>query len=521
MINQRILIAGATLAVFVGCRVPMTRLETAIERHTRAIERPPEPPLRSAMRWDEASEPAAVLPEALLTLEAARTIAVRDNPDVAIATARLFAAQARVREAQARYFPTLSLKHSSVRTLQTPPSRPQLASAINSVRQLPTSSTDPLENVAPIIRPLLRPLFSTAQLQSNSNAFSDHSTALTFSWTLFDSLVRQAQSLSTRHQYDAVAHGLLDVKRLILQAVDTAYYQVQLAEEQIRIAKADELFSQEQYDETRKLQDASRASQADVDNFRVRVLAAQANLAASVGSRDTGRVVLAELLGVAGAALPEDLALSGLTEETPAEMEAPNVQPWLARAMANRPDLRRQYDVVRSEQENTRTAKGLFGPTIVLSGSWGFDRTDNVHYGSEDQSSGVGVEAHWDLFTGGGRRARLSAAQGLCSEAAARLQRVRLAVAAQVRKATVELSDAQQQIRLQRENVGIARENRRLIRAAYVAGKETLTRLNEAQRDYIESDVQLALARIRLRQAWTDLRTAAAVADTSDPPSGD
>ena len=520
MLNHRILIAGATLAVIVGCRVPMTRVETAIERHTRAVERLPEPvALASAVREGAPDRPGS-LPDGLLTLDSARAIAVRDNPDVAVTTARLFAARARVSEAQARYRPTLSLKHSSVRTLQTPPSRPQLASAIESVRQLPTSSADPLDSVAPIIRPLLRPLFSTAQLQSNSNAFSDHSTALTFSWTMFDSFVRQAQVLSARHLHDAAGHGLRDVKRLILQAVDTAYYQVQLAEEQIRIAKADELFSQEQYDETRKLQDASRASQADVDNFRVRVLAAQANLAASVGLRDTGRVVLAELLGVAGAALPSDLALSPLAVEAPDEMAVPDAAPWLARAMASRPDLRQLHDVARSEHENARVAKGLFGPAVALSASWGFDRTDNVHYGSEDQSSGVGVEVHWDLYTGGGRRARLSLAQGLYSEAAARLQRTRLAVAAQVRKAVVELADAQQQIRLQRENVEIARENRRLIRAAYLAGKETLTRLNQTQRDYIEADVQLALARIRLRQAWTDLRAAAAVPDAGATSPG-
>jgi hypothetical protein len=36
-------------------------------------------------------------------------------------------------------------------------------------------------------------------------------------------------------------------------------------------------------------------------------------------------------------------------------------------------------------------------------------------------------------------------------------------------------------------------------------------RLNQAQRDLIETDAGLALARIRLRQAWTDLRAAAAV----------
>ncbi len=52
-------------------------------------------------------------------------------------------------------------------------------------------------------------------------------------------------------------------------------------------------------------------------------------------------------------------------------------------------------------------------------------------------------------------------------------------------------------------------ENRRIIQAGYAAGKETLVRLNEAQRDFFTSDADLALSRIQLRQAWSDLHAAA------------
>ena len=79
-----------------------------------------------------------------------------------------------------------------------------------------------------------------------------------------------------------------------------------------------------------------------------------------------------------------------------------------------------------------------------------------------------------------------------------------------MRKAIIDLTDAQVQIRLRRESLATARENRRIVQAAYVAGKETLTRLNEAQRDFIEAEANLALARIRLRKAWSDLYAAAA-----------
>ena len=62
---------------------------------------------------------------------------------------------------------------------------------------------------------------------------------------------------------------------------------------------------------------------------------------------------------------------------------------------------------------------------------------------------------------------------------------------------------------MQRLNLSSAEENRRIVEAAYGAGKASLERLNQAQRDFVETDAALAQARIRLRQAWSDLRAAA------------
>ena len=237
-------------------------------------------------------------------------------------------------------------------------------------------------------------------------------------------------------------------------------------------------------------------------------------------------MLLAELLGLSGSALPDDLALSPLAAETEAEMTVPHPEPWIERATKNRPDLLELEHLVKNVQEQLRGAKGLYLPTVTLSGSWGYDRTSNLQYTLEDQSSAGALDFRWDLFTGGARRARVRMAQSSLAEAEAMLKRLRLAVQSQVRQAIIDLNDAQQQIRLRSETLVTARDNRRVVLAGYVAGKETLNRLNEAQRDVIEADANLALARIRLRQAWTDLHAAAAAyrihtekAKTDETPS--
>ncbi len=448
----------------------------------------------------------------ILTLKAARRMAVRANPDVHAARARFETACARIDDARARLYPTVALTHTSTRTFHTPSSRNRLNTLLQPAQSVPTDVDTEPETwaVTTIINALRRPLFGGDELVGDSNPYSEHSSALAATWMVYDGFVRKSQVLSARHLQRAAGESFADVERLIVQAIDAAYYQVQLALEQTRIAKAAEDFSREQLEETEKLRDAGRASQSDVDNFRIRTLAARANVTEAVGRRETGRVVLAELMGVGDVMLPPGLELSPLAEESAEDMTVPDVEPWVELALTSRPDLRQLGSILRSEEQNVRAAEGLYSPTVSLSGSWGFDRSSNLRYSRQDQSTAGALDFRWDLYTGGARRAKVRFAQSVRAEAAAALRGQRLAVQAEVRKAIIDLADAQGQIRLRRESLDTALENRRIVQAAYVAGKETLTRLNQAQRDYIEAEANLALARIRLRKAWSDLYAAAA-----------
>ncbi|MEK6800282.1 MAG: TolC family protein [Planctomycetota bacterium] len=507
-----------------GCTTPLDSIEVILRRHARAVARLPEEQQTQLMPFGQAvvtQDAANLLPDDVLSLETARSIAVRANPDVHAAQARLQSATARIAEARARYFPNLVLTHNSVRTLHTPASRNRLSTALQPTPFVPTDSDTQNIAVTSLLNALRRPLFGMGKPQGNTNPFSEHSTGLTTTWTLFDGFVREAQILVAKHVQRASVHSLMDVQRLIVRAVDEAYFQVQFAEEQVRIARADEAFSREQYEETKKLHAAGRAAQTDVENFHVRVLAAQAKVTAAVGIRETGRVVLAELLGQPDAVLPEALALSPLGEETPEDLAPVEAEPWLGRATASRPDLVQFDELLKGEGEGVRAAKGVFLPIVTASGSWGFDRTSNLAYNDDDQSSAGGVELRWELVEGGRRDALVRIAESNRAEAAARLNRQRLAVQSEVRRAVVDLTNAQEQIRLQRENVAISMENRRIVLAGYLAGKETLTRLNEAQRDVIAADAELASARIQLRRAWSDLRSAAGgdIGETTEPPA--
>lgn len=499
------------LALAAGCRSPIDNIQMILERHQHALERLPEEereklmPVGSAVASQQAE---LLLPADALSLEQARAIAIRANPDIHAAQARLEAASARIAFARSRYLPTIQFSHTSRRTFHTPASRNRLNASLQP-SAAPVIDVDNF-TVTALIDALRRPLFGNIELKGDSNSYSEHTTALSATYTIFDGLIREAQLMSAKHVYRASTMGLVDVERLLVRAVDRAYYQVQLSEEQLMIAKADEEFSQEQFEETEKLKNAGRATQADVANFKVRVLAAQANVTAATGLRETGRVVLAELMGLTDVTLPDALSLASLTEESEQELHAPEPGPWITRALADRPDVLQIENLLKSDEEQVQAAKGLYSPTVGVSTSWGYDNPSNLRYTVQDQSSAAAMEVRWEIYNGGAREAQVREAESRRAETAAQLNRLRLSVQSDVRQAIIDLRNAQEQIRLQRESIKTAEENRRIVQAGYVAGRETLTRLNEAQRDFIQASADLARARIRLRIAWSDLHASAA-----------
>jgi len=514
--GRRYWIAMGLVLAAAGCEAPHDSIEAILIRQDQALRRlPEEDRARLADRRDTegtAVEPVRLSP-GLLELAEARRIALRGNPDIHAAQARLEDALARITEARSFYFPDVSFTHTSNRTFQTPNRVTRFPSQIGatSVPMLPANPTlwDWFSVVGAPLLGAYSP-FNTLRMETgNQNSFSEHASSLSVQWTIFDSFVREARLLSAKHGSRASAMALADAERLLIEAVDTAYYQVQLGHERLRIARSDEQFSREQLAVARKKLEAGKITEADVLNFEVRVRAAQADVVAARGAIDTGRVLLAELMGLPDAHLPEEVRLAELRTESESELTAPDVDAWITQAMALRPDLAEADYVLKARAENILLAKGQFGPELVLQGAWGFERLDNINYADEDQASSVGVELRWPLFTGGFRTSQLRRARAQWWEARERLRKKRLQVASEVRRAVVEVVNAQEQVRLRRMNLASAIENRRIVQKEYAAGKASLVRLNEAQRDLIGTEAELARARIRLRLAWSKLHSAA------------
>lgn len=511
MVVRRLLFILALMPM-VGCHPPELSVETVVRRQREALARLPEEDRRRLISLEEPvdrTRETPTLAPGVLELQTAREIGLNANLDIHGARARLEAALTRITEARSFYFPRIGMAHNSTRTFQTPARRTRLTSPITQIPNLPDISGD--TTLLDLLTTLSGSLLTgTPNLPSqNTNSFSDHSSTISASWTIFDGLAREARLMSAKHNYRAAAMSLADVERLIVQAIDSAYYQTQLGEEELRIALAAEEFSREQLADAQKQFEARKITKAGVLNFEVRVRAAQANVIAAIGLRDTGRVILAELLALPESDLPSDVTLAALGSESEEEMTQPDVNEWIDRARYSRPDLAYAQHRRNALSENVNIARAQYSPEFLLNGTYGFERTSNLEYGKDDQASALGVEMRWQLFTGGFRSSQFRRAQAELWEAETDLERTEIQVASDVRQAIVDVINAQEQVRLQAVNLESARENRRLVTTEYAAGKASLVRLNEAQRDFVQTDADLARSRIRLRQAWTDLRAAA------------
>lgn len=506
------LLAGVLLVISaVGCESPQEVIDSIVWRQRAMVEKLP---AAERERMITPAQPvtttaSAELPAGpILSLDDARRIALQTNPDIHGARARLEAALARIDEARSFFAPQLGLLHNSTRTLHVPAQRTRITSPISPVSDLPPLNDLSLADLLGLV--VQRSLGqSTGFSGGDSNSFSDHSTNLSATWTIFDGLVREARLSGSRHSFLASAMSLADAQRLLVHAVDTAYYQIQLSTERLRIARADEAFSRRQPEDARRRFDAGKITQGDVLNFEVRVRAGEANVVAAAGVRDTGRVLLAELLALPQAQLPDEVDVAPLQAETETDLTPPSADEWIERAFAQRPDLAQADHQLSASDANVKIARGQFSPELTLNGTWGYESLHDAKYSQEDQASGVAFELRWQLYTGGFRTSQLRRARANWWETAAQLESKRLEISAEVRRAIVDLKNAQEQVRLQYAKLDSAKENRRIVEEEHDAGKASLVRLNEAQRDYVQADAQHATARIQLRQSWTDLNAAA------------
>lgn len=473
---------------------------------------------------DAASNAPAPAPPTTLTLAEAQQRALDDNPTLQAVEARIEQAEARVRQARSLYYPQVDASYTAART-QLPDST--LGDARREIRRSTRRAAvgsavgglfDPTTTAAEIAFGAGTAIFGGVQAQrALDDTVTNYNGSLAASYLLFDGFSRRFSLAIARIAVEETEAGLREAQRQLLAGVAQAFYSVQLAREQGAIARADEEFNQRQLHDAEARQRVGTGSLSDVLNFEVRVRAARAAVLDAERNLEQSRILLATLMGIEDALLPEDTEIAPLDAEAPEELAAPDADELLTHALDNRPDIQQnQFAVARSEA-GVRQRRAAYFPTVGAFASQDVNRTSGPGFGLEDASASVGLSLNYSLFSGGRRKAEVAEARAMQTEAEHLLEDAELNAVSEVRQTLQDLSTAQEQLLLQRTTAEFVQRNRDLVEKEYNAGQGSLARLNQAQRDLTEAQGRLAQARVNLRQAWHELRTATAQTLTALP----
>ena len=341
--------------------------------------------------------------------------------------------------------------------------------------------------------------------------------AITGRWMVFNGLMRTMDMLAAKHDEKQSEALTRDSRRLLVESVTISYNNILLSKENIRIAKADELFNTQLHDETKLKFEAGAVPLSDVLNFEIRVNNAKNAVIDEEYNFFTSRSILAELMGFTSGILPEDI----FPDLKPIDDQfSIDVGVYLDTALKNRPDLKAFREGMAASQYNVYAKWGAFAPTAYINSSWGYSRTDGGYSGRykftphvSDRSFNYGFDAEWVIFNGGKRIAELREAQASLAEEKENLTEKWISVVAEVRQSYQDRVRKSKQIKIYKKNLKLVTKNRELVEESYKAGNTSITRLNEAQNDLVNADSDYTSSIIDLENAKVKLNAAIGIAD--------
>lgn len=410
----------------------------------------------------------------VLDLESAQQIALADNPSLAAAAERVEQAKQRVNQAKAMYYPTLALE-----------------GAVGQTRLSESYSTTQSA------------LYNT-QIDRDQERYQ---LSLVANWLVFDGFSRKFTNLLAEYGGEETEQARRDGQRILLQSVAESYYNAHLALYAITIAQANMDFNQQQLDEAQIRYEHGSSSLSNVLNFKVQINKARTTLLTARRDYEIGLYGLAVLLGREDATLPEHIKLAKLGMLEKEHFVTVQVDDLVTTAMELRPDLQQGELRVKQGEAAIGNAEAPFYPTFGLRGSLDGERSEDAYIEQDDFGSTIALALSYNLYKGGSDKAKIVESKAAKREAIRSFEQQKNLLHGEVRQSYANLKLAQEQLVLQRSTTDLVTQTRDLVQEGYNAGQESLVRLNESQRDLVQTQSNLALSLVGLYRFRYNLKT--------------
>ncbi len=397
-----------------------------------------------------------------ITLAEAIAQSLRNNRQLEETRLTLERAEAELREARAALYPNLSVRSNLVRTNQ------------NGTREVNNDEFNQDVNTTS--------LDGTVELNYN----------------LFSSGRRSAQIKAAEAQ---IRLNQLEVERIMSELrlnVTEAYYNLQQADEEVRIAKSSVESSQKSLADAQALERAGVGTRFDVIRAQVQLANSQQELNQAISQQQIARRQLARLLS-----LPQSLNIVAADPVAPGEDWSLSLEESIVLAYKNRAELEQQLVQRDISELQRRAALASLGPQVDLFGnyqySWVNQSGDILLSTSGDSTTrqgalAFGARMRWNLYDGGAASARARQQKKNMEIAETRFANQRNQVRFEVEQAFFNLQSNRSNIETAQIALEQAKESLRLARLRFQAGVGTQT-------DVLTADTELTRAEANLVRA--------------------
>ncbi|MBW4592112.1 MAG: TolC family protein [Brasilonema angustatum HA4187-MV1] len=405
-----------------------------------------------------------------ITLAQALEIARRNNQDLQISLLTVERSRASVRQAQAALLPNASLSAGLTR------GGPAFLN-----QQQANSTGTALENVP-----------STTNFQGSASV-------------QYDLYTSGRTTASIRQAEEQLRYYELDVERQseeIRLTVTSQYYDLQAADEQVRIAQSAVRNGQASLRDAQALEAAGVSTRFDVLQAQVQLANYQQQLTSGISQQQITRRKLAQTLS-----LPQSVDISSADPVGIAALWNVPLPETLVLAFKNRPELQQYLAQRNINEQQRRAALGQLGPQVSLVGTYQLtDRFDDQTNGTDNYS--LGVRASLSLYDGGAARATASQYKTGIRIAENQFASARNQIRYDVESYYSQLQSNLQNVQTASTALEQARESLRLARLRFQAGVGTQTDVINAENALTQAEGNRVTAILNYNRALAGLQRA-------------
>ncbi|MCW5317701.1 TolC family protein [Nostoc sp. KVJ3] len=410
-----------------------------------------------------------------ITLAQALELARRNNHDLQVSILQLERSRASVREAQAALLPTLGVSANIARS----------QSAANQLQDELSRQQGFVSNTG------VPSTGFNGQAQLTYNLYTSGNRQAT---------IRQAEEqersdeLAVETQYETIRLN-----------VATDYYNLQQADEQVRISQSAVKNSEASLRDAEALERAGVGTRFDVLRSQVTLANSQQNLTNAISQQQIARRQLATRISLSQSvniSAADPVQLAGLWNQS--------LEQTIVLAYQNRSELQQQLAQRNISEQQRRQALSTLGPQVSLVASYSLldQFNDNV---SVTDGYSVGVQATLSLYDGGAAVAKAAQAKANIAIAETQFAEQRNQIRFQVEQAYSNQQSNLENVQTANTALEQAREALRLARLRFQAGVGTQTDVINSENDLTQAEGNRVTAILGYNRALAQLQRSVSV----------